>query len=983
MADERPIWADDLKRAFEVLKGKEPRPLLEIVELLSQESVSDNDLASFISAAKENDIALTRARSALAWWDATDTIDFGGTAPHTVSRRKVIYPALKLGPNSVAAFDQRVDIFEKPAVVISREFEPWYADERPRRANMYWNDYERYLREVKQWPEEAIAALDETTTDVVSRLSRPTREEIKQTKGLVVGYVQSGKTANFTGVAAKAIDAGYRLVIVLTGTIEILRSQTQRRLDMELMGEENILSGQDPTDPAVLKELDYQFDRDWLDGKFVKHGDGLLQPGVAEIARVTSHQSDYKRLPQAMTKMKFARKNKRKPLNDEDNLFDSGAYVAVVKKNSAPLKKLIQDLKPLKGDLSQLPVLIIDDESDQASVDTTNPDKWKKDTMVARKRTAINELITQILAICPRAQYVGYTATPFANVFVDPDDDRDLFPSDFVLSLKPPPGYMGVRHFHDIARNYDDEPRTFANSNEKAYVRNLLGDPKASPDLRYEELQNALDSWVLSGAIKLYRQGCSSLRFRHHTMLIHEATTQAAHAAAAEDVRRIWSQSLFGSSLGLSRLRRLYEEDLLPVMVARANGDPVPSNFDELKPFIQQALAKMTIDGDPVLIVNSDKQVQEQQKRLDFEADSVWKILVGGAQLSRGFTIEGLTVSFFRRKTGQADTLMQAGRWFGFRPGYKDLVRLYIKRDNNPRMDLYKSFEALLLDEEAFRDELTKYAGFDASGRPTLEPRHIPPLVSQHLPWLKPTARNKMWNAVITNKAPIDVQDLYGLPERGSSELKENFANVTMPLLKRLDSAPIKLGYKIQGEGSGDVNFLAGLIPASAFGDLLSQMHWNDNARSNLDTVTMFIKTATQRKEIADWLVMLPVPKNNDRKLAAAGLPTSIPVVTRSRRAGRSDFVGSDRKHREAARRVTRGEAIPRFGASDARGIVLLSVTSDSDPSGNADVGADDAIGLISIAVPRKAIRVDKQITWSVMNRNRPDDVTVNLAAVT
>ena len=112
----------------------------------------------------------------------------------------------------------------------------------------------------------------------------------------------------------------------------------------------------------------------------------------------------------------------------------------------------------------------------------------------------------------------------------------------------------------------------------------------------------------------------------------------------------------------------------------------------------------MTIDGDPVLIVNSDKDIQDQQKKLDFEADKVWRILVGGTKLSRGFTVEGLTISYFRRKAGQADTLMQAGRWFGFRPGYHDLVRLYIRRDHN--VDLYEAFEALLLDEEAFRDEL-------------------------------------------------------------------------------------------------------------------------------------------------------------------------------------------------------------------------------------------------------------------------------------
>ena len=343
-------------------------------------------------------------------------------------------------------------------------------------------------------------------------------------------------------MVAKAIDAGYRLIIVLTGTIEILRAQTQRRMDMELMGVENILAGQDPTDPAVAKELDYQQDEEWRPNASSSTVTRSTLPGVVEIARVTSHRSDYKRLPQGMTKLKFARKNKQKPLNDEENLFHSGAYVAVIKKNSAPLKKLIQDLKPLKNDLAELPVLIIDDESDQASVDTTNPAKWKKGSAENRKRTTINQLITEILEICPRAQYVGYTATPFANVFVDPDDERDLFPADFVLSLQRPPGYMGVQEFHDVGKRWDDEEKTVANSNELAHVRPLVGDVDTDPDGRFEELQEALDAWVLAAPSRSTARRTRDVSYRHHTMLVHESVRRDDHADTADDVRSLWGK---------------------------------------------------------------------------------------------------------------------------------------------------------------------------------------------------------------------------------------------------------------------------------------------------------------------------------------------------------------------------------------------------------------------------------------------------------
>lgn len=978
MPETRPAWADALTNVFVALKNQQPKPLGPLLTALGGTSVSDEELAAFFLQADENDSALTQARMALAKWDSQDEYlggDGATTPPRTHERRTAIYVNLGLSDQVAAAFTARVEVFEATAIVISKVFEPWYAEERKLRTSVYWDDYEAYLRDVKKWPAPSISSLDETTTEVIERLSRPTRPEAKQTKGLVVGYVQSGKTANFTGVVAKGIDAGYRLIIVLTGTIDILRAQTQRRMDMELMGVENILAGQDPNDPVVAKELDYQQDEEWVAARFVKHGNALTLPGVVEIARVTSHRSDYKRLPQAMTKLKFARKNKSKPLNDEENLFHSGAYVAVIKKNSAPLKKLIQDLKPLKNDLAELPVLIIDDESDQASVDTTNPAKMKKGSAENRKRTTINGLITEILHICPRAQYVGYTATPFANVFVDPDDERDLFPADFVLSLHRPPGYMGVREFHDVGKRWDDEEKTVANSNELAHVRPLVGDVDTDPDSRIEELQEALDAWVLSGAIKKYREVNSELRFRHHTMLVHESVKTGDHSATADDVRAVWSKSKFNSSEGFARLEKLYNDDYAPVMKARAGKAPIPSTFEELKPFIGSALAAITIDGDPVLIVNSDNEIKAQQKKLDFEADKVWRILVGGTQLSRGFTVEGLTISYFRRKAGQADTLMQAGRWFGFRPGHQDLVRLYIRRDST--VDLYEAFEALLMDEEAFRAELSQYAGFDERGMPVLEPRRIPPLVSQHLPWLKPTARNKMWNAVIARKAPTDLQDLYSLPQPGSDENRKNFDNVVIPLLAHA-TTDVELPYKLD-DASGLQRARVGIVGAQEFVQLFGQLAWHADYEANIRAIQGFIVKATNDKKITDWAVVWTRPNTGGRVCEVPELGGNISIVKRKRRAGRIDFVGSDRKHRAAARPIALGEPVAALGQSATRGVILVSVAPDREPDNASDpVDREDLIGLISIAVPAKAVPRSDLIQWTAINAAKPDEIAVD-----
>jgi hypothetical protein len=985
---ERPGWANAFKNVLIALANQHPAPILPALAVFGGVTVTEPEVTSYVTKADENDPTLTQLRMALAKWDSDEELDYKDangqtTLSRTSARRASVYLALGLSNDSANAISERVLVFAAPAIVISKAFERWYPQARKQRTSVYWDDYEAYLRDTKHWSAEAISSLDETTTEVIERLSDPVRETVKQTKGLVVGYVQSGKTANFTGVVAKAVDAGYRLIIVLTGTIEILRAQTQRRMDMEFIGRENILRGLDPSDPQVAKELDYQQDNDWLADNFVKHGGALDLANVVHIDRVTTHRSDYKRLPQGLTKLKFFKTEKQKPLNDPANLFNSDAYVAIIKKNSAPLKKLIQDLTPIKGDLAQLPVLIIDDESDQASVDTTNPAKWNKQSAEDRKRTTINHLITEILKVCPRAQYVGYTATPFANVFVDPDDERDLFPADFVLSLHRPPGYMGVREFHDVGKRWDDEDKTVVNSNELAHVRALVGDVETNPEGRDEELQEALDAWVLSGAIKKYRENHGSPTFRHHTMLVHESVKRVDHEATARDVRALWSGSKFNSAAGLQRLRDLYDDDFLPVMQARANGQPIPASFDDLKPHVAEALGQITIDGDPILIVNSDKEIKAQQKKLDFEADKVWRILVGGTQLSRGFTVEGLTISYFRRKAGQADTLMQAGRWFGFRTGYQDLVRLYIRRDGT--VDLYDAFEALLMDEEAFRDELKQYEGFDEDGMPQLEPRQIPPLVSQHLPWLKPTARNKMWNAVIASKSTAGTfQDLFSLPPRGDAANASNLTGVALPLLAKAKQ-DVTLPYSLEGGSTGNETFKIGIIAATEFNTLFDQLSWHPEYSDVIKPLKAFLSKATTDGRIGEWVVAWHQPKKVASAVGFDELGGTVPIVTRRRRpAPRIDFIGSDRKHTTALLPIAAGEAVAGLPATEGRGVVLIYLADDraedADRNKVGELTVEHVVPLLSLAAPLSATPHKRDlIQWTVIVEAKGDDAAVEI----
>lgn len=976
-------WSDALADAATLLHRRRPVRLLPLITAAGEIEVTQDELDAYLAGAETNSPGIPQLHTALARWDIDESEDLTVvSAPQTLERRNDVYKRLGLSASGREALNRLCPPNTRRQVVISKKFEPWYV-EGGSTSTMYWDHYLRYLSDKRGLPGSALSDLKSSTFEIVRRLADPTRREAKQTKGLVVGYVQSGKTANFTGVVARAIDAGYRLVIVLTGTIEILRSQTQRRIDMELVGRENILAGRSE-DAGDDKEFDYRQDPDWVHKRFVEHGEVLKTGHAPPIMRVTTRRSDYKRLPDEVSKLRFKRHNKAQPLNHPENLANVDAYVAIVKKNKAALKKLIDDLRPLGETLDELPVLIIDDESDQASVDTTNPKK--KTDAGERRRTAINKQIGQILQLCRRAQYIGYTATPFANVFIDPDDDSDLFPSDFLLSLPRPTGYMGVQEFHDVGKRWDDEDRTFETSNELAHVRPLFG-AKDDPEETRKGLREAIEAFVLSGALKKYRQAHSELRFRHHTMIVHESMYTDEAGAAAEIIRGLWREGRFTHPDGLQRLRRLYESDFHPVSTARAPEYPNPQSFDELKPFIGEAISQITAGGErPYLIVNSDKDLTAGQQELDFQQHDVWRILVGGTQLSRGFTVEGLTVSYYRRKTGQADTLMQAGRWFGFRTGYQDLVRLYIRRDDDA--DLYAAFEALLLDEEDFRSELERYSGFDADGMPLLEPRAVPPLVTQRLPWLSPTARNKMWNAEIQQKVALgSVEDFSGVPRPQSNlaESADNFGSVAVPLIRAAKMNPAQRLAFTRREGdedrTGTVKAQVGRMSAHGMSCLLTSMRWHERHRAAYGRTMEFLRRAGDEGLIDEWAVVWPQPmRNGGRRAHSSALDFEPAVVTRGWRDERDQFFGSDRKHANTLADVASGLQ-GNLGRSSTRGALLLYLAAESTApvgeNGRLDADSGWVSTIISLYVPHTLeLSQAGPIKWRVLSNS--DSVAID-----
>ncbi|WP_052414092.1 Z1 domain-containing protein [Streptomyces glaucescens] len=914
-------------------------------------------------------------RRKLTDWDFATDPAWSRSPERTEARRSDIYGLLGISEETRKLLDSLVPVAKVEApVVITDEFTPWYTPQSQQGRPWYWPSYRSHL-ERKGWGAEAVAGLDVATDAVVERLADPTHPAAYQSKGLVVGYVQSGKTANFTGVIAKAVDAGYRLVIVLGGTLNMLRAQTQRRLDMELVGRENILRG------ASEYESDYANDPAWNQGRFVSFGSLPSTRGGFDIVRLTTRDDDYKSLLQGITALEFEKQEPALPLHDARNLHRSMARLMVVKKNKSVLTKLVKDLRKIKTPLAEIPVLIIDDESDEASVNTTNLAKPDAE------RTAINQKISELLRMLPRAQYVGYTATPFANVFIDPSDAQDIFPKDFIVSLPRPEGYMGARDFHDLDSAIPPEERTFANSNELAHVRNITvaADEDAGDDVC---LQQAMDMFVLTAAMKLYREaegGYGERYFQHHTMLIHESVRTEVHRELLGKVTRMWWNAGYMGPSGRERLRELFDTDIAPVSAARADGLAVPPSFDALARHVGPAVTRIGGDDNPIIVVNGDKDIETGEA--DFDRRPIWKILIGGQKLARGFTVEGLTVSYFRRRAGNASTLMQMGRWFGFREGYRDLVRVFLGRSESmgaKEIDLYSAFEAICLDEENFRAELRQYATL-VDGRPQVTPAQVPPLVSQHLPWLKPTSPNKMYNArLVELRSPGHWQEPTAYPTK-AADLRHN-TGLWLPVLDALSTEVMSLGYRFTGDATRDggvhrFDALVGSLPAQDALCLFREVRWGAPSQFAPHLAYLEEISGASSCDLDDWLIVAPQHTKRGQRLTLGHSERTFAWFGRDRRRGPLFGAISEPKHRAVPLRIAGALADSGDPATESlvvprRGVIVvypvIEAKHRTDIAEDGRMAPDKIVMAFSFVAPSAARGSDSRVLrFTTVDRSR------------
>lgn len=568
------------------------------------------------------------------------------------------------------------------SVIKQKDYVEWLTAAKISIDPYYWERY-RELLEDKHFPPRVIAKLDEVTDKTLGLLGNPREDGPWDRRGMVVGHVQSGKTANYTGLICKAADAGYRLIVVIAGIHNNLRNQTQQRIDEGFVGK---------------------------DTARIVTGKGNKYIGVGNI--------DTRYIPVSLTSS-LRDFNKREA---ETNAFElknlNVPVVLVVKKNPSTLRNLINWLQEHNArggtQLIDAPMLLIDDEADNASIDVS-----KSPEEASRINSQIRELLTQFHRSC----YIGYTATPFANIFIDPESEHemygeDLFPRDFIVGLEPPDNYFGADKIfgeessvtREIVDNEDILPLKHKNHYE------LPALPRS--------LERAVRTFILCRAIRVLRGDGAA----HNSMLVNASRftsvqgelRDAIHSMLSNTVRHIRFNARKPVPEALKN-----EEILLLQKVWSDEYAHLEFDWYEIQSVLLEASA-------PINVVEVNSRSSGQLNYADHDETGLHVIAVGGFSLSRGLTLEGLSISYFLRNSMMYDTLLQMGRWFGYRPGYQDLCRVWMSPDAEGW------YEHISESIEELRDEIRKMEKLN------LTPRDFGLKVRSHPDTLIVTARNKM-----------------------------------------------------------------------------------------------------------------------------------------------------------------------------------------------------------------------------------------------
>ena len=748
-----------------------------------------------------------------------------------------------------------INIWQADPSVLRDKHQNWLPEWRGQINWGFWNRYREYLEEEKNWASVVIDKLHSVTDSILGDIGNPNEIGSWDRRGMVVGDVQSGKTANYTGLICKATDAGYKLIIVLAGMTNDLRSQTQTRLDTEFLGFESEVGRLQQNGSRI--------------------GVGLL-PGHDQL------------IAQPLT---FSSKNGDFRKNRSTNIpLGGNPLLLVVKKNKAVLERILSwvegqaVINPETGEklVRDLPLLLLDDEADNASVNTKKQDE---------DPAAINRVIRRILKTFSQSSYVGYTATPFANIFILPDDKadpsvhgEDLFPRNFIYYINPPDHYVGAARvfgFPEDVEDLDVVDQSLPLIREAEDAQPIFP-PRHRKILPVDQLPDSLLQAVRAFILICAARAARGRRSVHNSMLIHvtrfnNVQSQVMDLVDTEltGIRRMLEFRTGPQAVALiAQMKKLWDEDFVPTTAAvrEKTGDRMLTGLDweAVERRLLDAARKIEIRG-----INGDAG-----GALDYDQNKktgLHVIAVGGDKLSRGLTLEDLSVSYYIRPARNYDTLLQMGRWFGYRPGYLDLCRLYT---TNELVEWYRHISVAT--EELKREfrlmEINK-----------LTPEQYGLKVRTHPAGLSITAANKIRSGQSLRVSFSSQLSQTTVFHRDNDLQGRNFAHLDNWIAARGAASSSARG-----------NHVWSGLEASAIIDLLSGLTTHPLSRkADSDLLIKYIRNLNEKGELNNWTVMLA---SNQRGLKDSPLirweigGVSVGLTKRS-----DSYVGGSQNEKQAS----------------------------------------------------------------------------------
>lgn len=530
----------------------------------------------------------------------------------------------------LATFSHHLDM---GTMITDNSQNPWFMA-RTKDCEMFYSKRNRqYLLQYRNLSADVVSKLDSITDTIMDGFGDP-KKELFARRGLVMGDVQSGKTNTYTRLCCKAVDVGYRMIILLTGTLESLRRQTQGRMDEGLVGKDSaVFIKKKATEPIGVGKINAERD---------------------DFAVFTHTESDFKEKNAESLNI---------PITDLKS-----PVLLVIKKNAKIINNLATWLETHKNGMIKSPLLLIDDEADNASINTSETEI-----------TAINNGIRKVLSMFQRNTYVGFTATPYANIFINPDDDKDLYPKHFIYCLKSPSNYVGPRSVYQEggAHNYMlktihlDEDHYYIGLPELPYKHQKEYEMKRMPD----SMREAVNCFVISCAIRDLR----GMTTKHMSMLINASR----FTAVQESIKDLVEQKMYQIKTSVEINSKLPVEEALSDPLIDDLHSAWENNYGSLEFTWEQVQNALSAAAKPITVRSVNQRTGAKTLNYDeYKEDGLRIIAIGGNSLSRGLTLEGLCISYFYRRAQSYDTLMQMGRWFGYRDDYSDLCRIWMTEES-------------------------------------------------------------------------------------------------------------------------------------------------------------------------------------------------------------------------------------------------------------------------------------------------------------